>query len=188
MDAQLARLAEIGVHLNEGVERADLFAFHTQEELVKDPFHGLAMTMSMELEREPGIPISDQLWMCDFECVEGEGDYKAVLVRLERMTASTLQLSNITDFVDPYEEGVAWVSFDHAGQTVKWDMHVEEDWLDSSVFSRFDQLLETSGSDVRLFMASDQEEYGQAAFLAALTTQQVGEFSKLTGIPMRPVQ
>lgn len=48
--------------------------------------------------------------MCDLECIEDHGDYKAVVTRLERLTNDTLALSSIDDHV----EQAAWVQ--HYGQ------------------------------------------------------------------------
>lgn len=180
---QLARMAELGITRNEGTKEEDLFTFHDREELEAKPYKALAETMGIDIEREPWTPISDRLWMCDFERIEDHGDYRSVVDRLERMTGSALSLTNVEDYVD-LEEGVAWVQFDHAGRKVRWDFEVDDDWLDPKVLTDYAGLLARSNSPLRLFEEMSGV-YGQVAFLAAFTPEHQKQFQRLTGIKMQ---
>ena len=185
LEDQLAHLAEIGITQNPGTLEKDLFMLGTKEELERNPYKTLAEVLGMEIEREPWTPISDRLWMCDFERIEDHGAYKDVVLRLESMTESALSLSGVRDYVD-IEEGTAWVEFRHGDRTVRWDLKVDNDWLDPQVLVQYDDLLEGSGAGVRLY--ANFSDYGQVAFLAAFTPDQLKRFTKLTSIEMIPVE
>lgn len=164
IEAQLAALAKAGIVVNTGVVEADLTAFHSRADLERTPFVGLVEVLGIDLERRPYTPICDRLWMCDFECIEDHGSYCAVIERLERMTGRALNLSSIKDHVD-LDAREAWVAFDLAGMRTRWDLRVEDDWLDPQVLTKYDSLLEASGAAVRLYI--NQHDYGQSAFLGA---------------------
>lgn len=190
LEDQLAEFAKLGITRNQGVTDVDLFGFDEREQMEAKPFRVLAEAMGHEIEREPWTPISDRLWMCEVERIEGSGSYQSVVERLEQMTGGALALSDIRDQVVRFEEGQeneAWVSFTYSGKTVKWEMTVDDDWLDGSVLTRYDQLLRDAGSSVRLF-AVPGAPYGQVEFLGAFTEKQKRRFSKLTGIAMEPVR
>ena len=187
LEDQLARFAELGITQNADTLESDLFAFHTKDELEKKPFKLLAEALGMDIEREPWTPISDRLWMCDFERIEGPGSYQSVIARLERMTHGVLGLTNIKDHVVQFEEDLedeAWVEFEHRGEAVRWELKVEDDWLDPAILQKYDALLEQSADNHRLF--ANFSDYGQVAFLAAFTPSQHKRFRKLTGIKMEP--
>src|SRR5215510_7142520 len=90
LEAQLEALAAAGITVNPGVTGADLLMFGTKAELEAKPYDQLVVTLASELEREPYSPISDRLWMCDYERIEGPGDYRRVIERLELMTGRAL--------------------------------------------------------------------------------------------------
>jgi hypothetical protein len=181
IEQQLSALAQAGIVVNPGVTESDLTTFKPRAELERKPFAGLVEVLGIELEREPFTPICDRLWMCDFERVEDHGAYRDVVLRLERMTGQALKLSRIEDHVD-VEAGTAWVEFDARGERIHWELRVEDDWLDPQVFVKYDALLERVGSPTRLYM--NETDYGQVAFLAAFTSEQMAAFDKLTKIEL----
>lgn len=184
IEAQIASLAKAGLIVNAGVVEADLTTFHSRADLERKPFAGLVEVLGIEIEREPFTPICDRLWMCDFECIEDHGAYRDVLQRLERMTGGALKLSGIEDHVD-VEGGKAWVEFAFRGGRTRWDLRVEDDWLDPQVLFKYDALLKASGSAIRLYV--NQDDYGQVAFLGAFSTEEKVAFDKLTRIKLSPL-
>lgn len=184
IEAQLASLAKAGLILNAGVVEADLTAFHSRVDLERNPFVGLVEALGNDLEREPFTPVCDHLWMCDFERIEDHGAYRDVLLRLERMTGRALSLSGIADHVD-VDAGEAWVEFEFRGDHVRWDLRVDNDWLDPQVLTNYDSLLKTSGSAIRLYL--NQDDYGQVAFLGAFSPEEKAAFDKLTRIKLLPL-
>ncbi len=181
IEAQLASLAKAGLIVNSGVVEADLTTLHSRAELERKPYLGLVEVLGIDLEREPFTPICDRLWMCDFERIEDHGDYRDVLQRLERMTGRALDLSEVEDHVD-VDAGEAWVEFAFRGDRTRWDLRVDNDWLDPQVLVNYDALLEACGSTVRLY--ANQHDYGQEAFLAAFASEEKAAFNKLTRIKL----
>lgn len=184
VEAQLAALAQAGIVVNAGVVEADLTTFQSRADLERTPYVGLVEVLGIALEREPFTPICDRLWMCDFECIEDHGSYAAVVERLELMTGGALHLANIEDHVD-LEAGEAWVAFDVGGERTRWDLRVDDDWLDPQVLAKYDELLEASGSAIRLSM--NQDDYGQVAFLGAFRPEEKSIFDALTTIELAPL-
>ncbi|TAJ18881.1 MAG: hypothetical protein EPO68_07165 [Planctomycetota bacterium] len=184
VERQLEQLAQAGIALNPWVAEGDLVAFHTRAEFERAPFDELVETLGGEIGREPFAPICDRLWMCDLECVSDDGDYAAVLHRLERMTEGALHASEITDRVD-LAANVAWLRFDCAGRSVQWDLRVDDDWMDPSLFRRYDELLREQGSALRLY--SNESDYGQCVFLGAFTTSSKAAFDALVSVRLAPI-
>lgn len=169
IDEQLERLAAAGLRINAGVTHEDLTAFGSKSEIEKNPYEALFDALGIELEREPFTPICDRLWMCDLERVEDNGAYKDVLARLERMTGGAARLSKITDFVD-VESRSARAEFEIEGRPERWEFEVEDDWLDPSVFKRYDDLLDGRRNETRLYV--NTLDYGQSVMLGAFTPEQ----------------
>lgn len=180
LDGQLEALAVAGIVVNHGVTEDDLTAFESRGDLEQGPYVGLVEVLGGELEREPYTSLADSLWMCDFERIEGHGAYREVIERLERMTGSVLGLSEITDFVD-LESNTAWVEFNLNGTKVRWDAVVDGDWLDPYILVKYDALLKANSAAVRIYL--NHGDYGQVAFLAAFTKQQLDAFRRLS--PLR---
>lgn len=181
MEQQLAVLADIGITFSDGVTVNNLIAFKDRDELESQPYFGIIEVLGYEIEREPFTPKCNQLWMCDCERIVDDGDYKAVIERLELMTHQALGLTEIKDYVD-LEDEKAWVEFVFHGKTIRWDAQVDNDWLDSSIIVKYDALLKESGSLVRIY--SNYKDYGQVAFFAAFTSEQKVKFDKVCKIKL----
>lgn len=181
---QLAALAAAGITVNDCVTDDDLAAFVSIDEMERAPYRELVTSLATEIEREPFTPKCDRLWLCDFECIEDTGAYREVIERLELMTARALRLERIEDAVE-IEEDVAWVGFEHAGRRVQWDMRVDNDWLDPSVFRRYDALLRDAGGGFRLF--ADTADHGQSALLGAFRPAEKRAFDAIARVRMVPV-
>ena len=185
LEKQLEELAEIGLTLNPDVREEDLFAFADRKVLESKPYQGLIEVMGIEVEREPFTPVSNRIWMCDYERIEDHGAYRDVLDRLELMTGNTLGLTNIADFVD-VEQGVAWVEFDLSGERIRWEFSVEDDWLDPTVLLNYDRLLKEAGSPLRIY--SNHADYGQVALLIAFTQEDKRRFDKLSKVKLALIE
>lgn len=184
LEVQLQALAEIGLVPNEGVTESDLTMFEDRAQLERRPYRGLVEVMGAELEREPYTPISDRLWMCDHERVEDHGAYREVLMRLEVMTENALGLGGVVDYVD-LEQEIAWVEFGFQSARLRWELSVQDDWLDPSIFGRYDRLLEEAGASRRLY--SNRTDYGQVELVGAFTLDEKRRFDRLTKIKMLPI-
>ncbi|MCR9247294.1 MAG: hypothetical protein NXI31_19865 [bacterium] len=185
IDLQFEFFAKLGIVCNPGVTTEDLEDHSPFDECERRPFGCLAEVLAAEIQREPFTPIADRLWLCDVECIEGPGSYVRVLQRLARMVGGELPISSIEDHVDQPESGhggVAWVRFRCRGELCHWGLGVDEDWLDTDVLIQFAELLERSGSDLRLF--ANTSDYSQEVFLAVLTPEHRREFVTRTRIEL----
>ena len=184
LEKQLEQLSAIGLTLNSGIEEDQLTTFDDRATLESAPFEGLVEVMGFDIEEEPFTPLCNRLWMCDYERVEDHGAYAEVLQRLELMTSGVLGIENIRDHVD-IEEEKGWIEFDFSGQRVHWDFEVDNDWLDPSIFTRYDDLLKSAHAPVRIY--SNHTDYGQVAFLAAFGIVQKKNFDKLSRVKLTPL-
>lgn len=184
LERQLAALAECGIELSPGVTNDDLIDSCSREALEKNPFQSLIPALGQEVEREPFMPFSPRLWLCDFECIDDSGAYVDIVTRLHEMSGRCLPISGIAGHVD-HDGEEAWVAFDLGGTKVRWEADCNDDWLDPSILVRFDRLLKSRNAPCRLYY--NQRDFGQGAFLACLTPGQFGEFQKLATFKLREI-
>lgn len=182
LDEQLAQLAEAGVTPADGVIREDLLSFETEEELEKAPYQGIIEVLGIDLEREPYTPVCHRLWMCDYERIGDHRSYADILTRLELMTGGALGLTEISDHVDIGEES-AWVEFTCDGERLRWDLEVNDDWMDPAVVVNYARLLKTKGKALRLY--SNHEDFGQSALFGAFSAEDFKKFDALSKVKLR---
>jgi hypothetical protein len=176
LEQQLQTLAACGVVLAPEATLEDLYVFHTRQEHEAAPYQELIPTLGFSMERDNFSPLCHRLWMCDYECIDGDGSYVEVIERLHLMSGGSLPISAITDHVD-LEEETAWVEFDLGGTRVHWDAKVDNDWLDPYIIVKFDQLLRINTSPFHIY--SNHRDFGQSAFLACFTPGEFQKFQKL---------
>ena len=176
LEEQLATLAELGLTVADGVSEPDLTTLHDRPALEAEPYSLLIQALGMDVQREPFPPLCERVWLCDFERIEDHGDYRDVVLRLDAQTGRGLGLAGVTDHVD-VEEGEAWVELDLGGRSVRWEMEVDDDWLDPDVLSRFGALLEEAGAPLRLFLV--RHDLGQSSLFVGLAPEHVERLSRL---------
>ena len=179
LEEQVATFAELGLTLNAGIEERDLYLLGPKADLEHDPYRLLVEVMAMETERKPHQRIADRVKLFGYYAVDGSGVYRKMLLALERMTGKALSLTDIDDHVD-IENSTGWVQFQHAGETVRWDLFVHENGIDVGVFHKYDQRLEMAGSKRRLYI--EYVSFDPSAFLVLLDPNDVGRFTDLTSI------
>ena len=120
---------------------------------------------------EQFIVVSNDIWHLDTECIEDHGDYKVIIERLMNMTG--LDIRNINDFVD-IENEEAWVSFQYNEKQINWDLKIDNDWLDSDIFDKFNQLIRND-TNKKIVLSV----LGQDCLIAYLTDDRIKEVNKL---------
>lgn len=176
LEQQLIEVGHFGVKLNTGVTVDDLFIFQPREVHEAAPYKELFPVLGCDIERAPYTPICNQFWMCDYERIEDHGSYTEVIIRLQRMTSSALPITNLSDYVD-VEGGIAWVEFNLAESRIHWDAQVDNDWLDPHIIVKFDELLRTYNTQLRIF--SNHADFGQSALFCCFTTTDFEQIKKL---------
>ncbi|MFC5471281.1 hypothetical protein ACFPPD_21560 [Cohnella suwonensis] len=169
---QINKFAELGITLNSGVELEDLLEENSEQSYESEPFDLLLLTLGGEIFKEEHFLIpSDNIWHFDTECIEDHGDYKAIIERLKKLT--NLDIHNIKDYID-IENEQAWVSFDYQNKTIKWDLNINDDWVDPEIFDKFTNLI-SKESDKTIVMAS----LGQDCLIAYMNEEKQKELNKL---------
>ncbi|NIK93635.1 hypothetical protein GZ212_15855 [Mangrovimonas sp. CR14] len=157
-DEQLKIFKELGFELNAGTNISDIKRWDEQD-FLDEPFTLMYATLGQTIEREPWTPLTDKCWDFDTEAIEDHGSYVDIIKNLERITRGELVFTDVKDYVD-IEEEKAWVSFTFNGQNYKWDLKIDNDWVDPNVFLKISELtqehktkgkytvFETGGQDI----------------------------------------
>jgi hypothetical protein len=143
-DSQLKTFQELGFTLHDGVELSDLDRWGGREAFEQEPFKLMYITLGGTLEREPFSPLCDRCWHFDTEAIEDHGSYVEIMRNLARVSRGAISFDELEDFVD-IEEEKASVSFTLGGKRYDWDLAVDDDWVDPSLFSRVVELTEQLG-------------------------------------------
>ncbi|WP_342426666.1 hypothetical protein [Paenibacillus sp. FSL L8-0158] len=170
---QLNKLSELGIFMNADLKKELLLEEISRSEFEEDPYNLLLLTLGGEVEvNGEFINVSDKIWYLDTECIEDYGDYARVIMRLENMTK--LNLNKITDYVD-IQNSTAWVSFEYKNELIRWEMKVDDDWLDMEIFKKFNELIKTEQS-MELYISI----LDQSCLVGYFNKEQVIELNKLT--------
>lgn len=170
---QLYKLSELGIFMSADLKKELLLEEISRSEYEEDPYNLLLLTLGGEVEvNDEFINSSDKIWYLDSECIEDHGDYARVIMRLENMTK--LNLNKITDYVD-IQDNTAWVSFEYMNELIRWEMKVDDDWLDMEIFKKFNELIKTEQS-MKLYISI----LDQGCLVGYFNKEQVIELNKLT--------
>lgn len=148
----LQQLASLGIRMRAGVSQDDLL--DSLGGRLESPVDWVQLLCTLGSEDESGDfqQFSDDIWHFDSECIAGDGDYVAVVNRLVALTKGVLPITGIRDHVD-IEAGEAWVEFDLDMERVHWDLEATDDYLDTQLYSRFQELALPRGEGRRFFIA-----------------------------------
>lgn len=170
---QLNQLSELGIFMRAGLKKELLLEETSRSEYEEDPYNLLLLTLGGEVEvNGEFINVSHEIWYLDAECIEDHEDYARVIMRLGNMTK--LKLNKLTDYVD-IQNSTAWVSFEYMNEFIRWEMKVEDDWLDMDIFRRFNELTKTEQS-MKLYISN----LDQGCLVGYFNQEQVIELNKLT--------
>jgi len=131
--------------------------------------------MGGKIEREPFDYMSDCIWFLDTECIEDHGDYIEILNNISRISKGVLTFEKLHDFID-IDKSDVWVSFDFQGNSYKWDLEINDDWLDSNILLKTATLLEQENKELKLVYYQE----GQALLITICTQKQLEALNELT--------
>lgn len=173
LEEQLKRLEEVGISLKNQI-LLDL----SRSEYEERPYIQLLISMGSEvyLEDETVYP-SDQVWCFDRECIEDKGDYVRVIERIAELIKTEVLVTDICDFVD-IDSRRAWVSFKADSHVYKYELHVQDDWLDLNVFQYFSRLLADKGSRYRFYYS----DIGQSILVVLIKKDHMDGLNKILNI------
>jgi len=143
LEEKLDVLRSCGLQLASPFTVKDLLTSWDRKAFEEDGYELTLVGLGMTEEEEPWRFHSKNLWHFDTECIEDHGSYKQIAERMVEMTQGSLKLEDIKDFVD-LEHDKAWLSFKFKGRQLKFDLKVEDDWVDATIFNKFVELLRES--------------------------------------------
>lgn len=179
LEDQLAYLKELGYDLNPGITNKHLLTGFARTDYENDPYLMLLATMGSETKIEDGtwVPFSDKVWNFDSECIYVHGDYSKIVHRLLNLTEGSLPITDVKDYVD-MDARKAWISFSLDGKEIKWNLSVEDDWVDFDVFTKFEELLASRGDSKSLIIMPD----GQGCLIAYADANTLKKLNELPGL------
>jgi hypothetical protein len=181
LEQQIAKLAELGFHLNEGRIIDDLLYSFPRKDYEERPFDLLLFMYGVEVECEPwGRFFSSQVWNFDTECIYSTGNYVEIVQSLCRISGQTGRLTDVMDFVD-LESNTAWLEYTTDGQKRHWTIEVNDDWTDTLTLSYVMDDLERD--DQHFYFIGN----GQAMLLFYLNISTVMALNQMTSNALQPM-
>jgi len=144
-EEQFETFNKLGFKLNTGTNISDVDRWGGHSEFEKEPYSLMYVTLGQSIEKEPWTPLTNKCLHFDTEAIEDHGSYIAILQNLERLSKGELKFENLKDYVD-IESKKAWVSFTINGFKYKWDMKVDDDWVDTDLFLKVVELTNKFGT------------------------------------------
>lgn len=178
---QLDAFTKLGFILNSDVNIMDINRWDGEHEFEKEPYSLLYLTLGQTIEREPWTPLTNKCWDFDTEAIEDHGSYIFIIENLERISRGELQFENLKDYVD-IEEKVAWVSFTINGDSYKWDLLVDDDWVDTTLFSKIVELTQKYNTKGRYTYF---DTGGQNVVIGFETSQELEKIKAATGLKIK---
>ncbi len=179
LEIQLAKLAELGLALNVGIEIEDLLYSLERSELEAEPFMPLIGLLGIEVERAPkGRRICDRVWNFDTECINATGDYVKIVQKLGLLTGVP---DYLTEIVDAVKEDNAWLEYTIEGRRQHWSIELNDDWADMITLS---YVMEDLQRDGKQFYSIDN---GQAMILFYFDPETANKLGDLCNEDLEPV-
>lgn len=180
-EGQLRILEECGIRLADGMSTERLLAAIGGEASMNQPFVDLLCAMGDRTDaggaRSPRF-FSNNIWHLDTECIYGDGDYVYILQRMSELAGGALALTDIEDAVD-VEERTAWVSFVLRTERYRWQLKIDDDWVDWQVLANLARLLDSQRSH-RRFTCIDIQ--GQDVLIGCSTVDEMETLKARTGL------
>lgn len=181
LEAQIAKLAELGLVLNPEITIEDILFSVDRQELESDPFKLLLFAYGSEVEREPkGRRICNRVWNFDLECISGTGDYVKIVGQLCLLGGDADYLQEVVDYVD-LDEGECWLEYTLGENRQHWSIESNDDWADMLALS---YVMEDIQRDGRQFYSLDNE---QAMILVYVDADTAIKLSDLCDEDLEPV-
>jgi hypothetical protein len=181
LEQQLAKLAELGLKLDDGINVDDILYSCDREEYEQRPFDHILFVLGIDVERAPwGRSVCSRVWNFDMECINSTGDYVRIVKRLCQVAGQPDRLKEVSDFVD-IDAGKAWLKYKVDGTQRDWLVEVNDDWADTLTLNYVMDDIERDG---RRFYFKDN---GQAMVLFYLDADAAAELNRLSNDALKPV-
>lgn len=181
LEQQLAKLAELGLSLNEDVTIDDILYSFDREAYEEAPFDLLLFYLGTEVESEPmGRTVCSRVFNLDPECIYESGNYTEIVKRLCEVAADPNRLTEIADHVN-HDVQDGWLQYKLNGQLRHWKLEINDDWADMQTLSHVMGDLENGKR--RFYF----KENGQALILFCLDEKTVAALNVLSHDALKPL-
>ena len=181
LEAQLDKLAELGLALNPGVTIEDILFSFDRQALESDPFKLLLFVFGSEVEPEPwGRRICNRVWNFDPECISATGDYVKIVHQLCLLGGNPDYLHEIVDYID-LDQGECWLEYTLGDTREHWSIELNDDWADMLALSYVMEDIQRDGCQ---FYSLDNE---QAMILTYIDLDTAAKISDLCDEDLEPV-
>lgn len=181
LEQQLAKLAELGFKLNDGITIDDVLYSSDRDEYEQEPFDLILFVLGSEVERRPwGRAFCSRIWNFDTECINETGDYARIVKRLCEVAGRPDCLTEVSDFVD-LDAGQAWLKYKVNGSQRDWPVEVSDDWADMMTLNYVMDDIQTDGG--RFYF----KDNGQAMILFYVDPRKAVELNRLSNNGLKPV-
>ena len=177
LEAQLDKLAELGLVLNPEVTIDDLLYSSERAEFEKDPFNCLLFLFGAEVEREPyGRRICNQVWNFDLECIDGTGDYVNIVQNLCFLAGKSNYLTDLVDYINLDYTNMAasecWLEYTIDDRRQHWPIEANGDWADMMTITYVMEDLQQEGKQ---FYSKDNGQSMILFYLDRVTAEKLGD-------------
>lgn len=181
LEAQLAKLAQLGLVLNSEIAIEDILFSFDRQALESDPFKLLLFAFGSEVEREPkGRRICNRVWSFDPEGISTTGDYVKIVRQLCLLGGDADYLKEIVDYVD-LDKGECWLEYTLGENRQHWEIESNDDWADMLALSYVMEDIQRDGCQ---FYSLDN---GQAMILVYVDADTAVKLSDLCDEDLEPV-
>ncbi len=181
LEAQLTKLAQLGLVLNPDITIEDILSGVDRDELEQKPFELLLFSLGSEVEHAPwGRRICNSVWNFDTECIVATGDYVKIVQNLCLLTGEPDYLTDITDYIDLIA-GECWLEYTLHGSRQHWSIEANDDWADMMAIS---YVMEDLQRDGKQFYSLDN---GQVMILLYIDRAIATQLSDLCDEDLEPV-
>jgi len=169
VEEQYAKVKSLGIELKQGMNLNQVISGCGREGYEEKPYLLLYISLGSEmaLDDHSFTYPSDDIWHLDRECIEDHGDYIPIIERISDLLKDEIIVNDIADYVD-IENNEIWVSFTIDGKAYKYELAVDNDWLDMGIFKIFSELLEEYGCGKRFYYY----DLGQGVLVGAYENEQ----------------
>lgn len=179
--AALDKLITAGIKINPDIRENDIFDRWTEKLTSYSPIEALYITLGDSTQHEPYTNFSDNCWHFDQEVNKGKGAFANILENLKRISNGDLGFQNIIDHYNDDEDNKAWISFELYGDKYKWDLDLNDDWVDSYLFDKIHDLCRKYNKDRRLAYFSA----GQGFVISYLTADEFVSITEVAKLKLR---
>ncbi|GEM_PF-3692253 len=150
-DVQMQAFEQIGIRLNPGITKDDLFDIFALETLESDPHDSLYAALGSARELDEDAHFTNQIWYFDTEGIIESLEYERLLRNIGRISGAELRFSNVkVEYRDDETDPVATVTFDLNGSQLRWTIHPFSDWDTPAFLTPINEYARSHGLKGRL--------------------------------------